>query len=213
MDETRRPVPAEPRGGRGARERILRAAARLFYEEGINTTGMERLTEVAHVSRRTFYQHFPSKNALVEEYLGTFRAQPPVTERALDDTSLAPRERLLGIFSADAAQAPGPVRGCPVHNAAVEAAGTSPGVRAAVLAHKRRFADRLAETAREAGAADPETLGRQLALLFEGAGALGTSLDSLQPIDDARALAARLIDAATESRRRPADDVRTRSPE
>ena len=57
------------RGGRGARERILTAATTLFHREGIHATGVERLTEHAHVSRRTFYQHFSSKNDLVEEYL------------------------------------------------------------------------------------------------------------------------------------------------
>ena len=64
-------VTARPagRGGRGARERILTAATTLFHGEGIHATGVERLTEHAHVSRRTFYQHFSSKNDLVEEYL------------------------------------------------------------------------------------------------------------------------------------------------
>ena len=69
----RGPAPRGP-GGRGARERILRAAADLFYADGINSTGMERLTEAAHVSKRTFYQHFPSKAALVEAYLDAFGA-------------------------------------------------------------------------------------------------------------------------------------------
>jgi AcrR family transcriptional regulator len=62
-------APPAERGGRGARERILAAATTLFHREGIHATGVERLTEQAHVSKRTFYQHFPSKNDLVEEYL------------------------------------------------------------------------------------------------------------------------------------------------
>src|SRR5690242_8591772 len=41
------------RGGRGARERILTAATTLFHREGIHATGMERLVEHAHVSKRT----------------------------------------------------------------------------------------------------------------------------------------------------------------
>src|SRR3979411_1905200 len=50
----------QPAGGRGARERILWAAGVLFYQQGINSTGIEELTTVAHVSKRTFYQHFGS---------------------------------------------------------------------------------------------------------------------------------------------------------
>ena len=57
------------RGGRGSRDRILNAATSLFYRVGIHATGVERLTREAHVSKRTFYQHFPSKTDLVEQYL------------------------------------------------------------------------------------------------------------------------------------------------
>ncbi|MYV53759.1 TetR/AcrR family transcriptional regulator [Streptomyces sp. SID3212] len=193
-DTTTSPDLAPRRGGRGARERILWAANKLFYEEGINATGMERLTEVAHVSRRTFYQHFPSKNALVDEYLRQLEEETPPGEHVLNRSDLTPRERLLGLFAAPPAGVP--LRGCPFHNAAVETAGTLPAVRAAAIHHKERFTQRLTDTAREAGAEDPETLARQLAVLFEGARALTTSVDNTSPLADGRALAATLIDAA-----------------
>lgn len=60
---------------------------------------------------------------------------------------------------------------------AVETAGTLPDVKQAVIRHKQAFTRRLIDTAQEAGAADPESLGRQLAVLFEGAKALTTSLN------------------------------------
>src|SRR5260221_481280 len=88
MGSTPDPSEAQPHGGRGARERIVRTAARLFYEEGVNATGVERLTEQAHVSKRTFYQHFPSKNALVQEYLRRFETDTPLRGvRALERAS------------------------------------------------------------------------------------------------------------------------------
>ncbi|MGH3554929.1 MAG: helix-turn-helix domain-containing protein, partial [Mycobacterium sp.] len=62
-------VHATSKGGRGARQRILDAAAELFYREGIHATGVERLATESSVSKRTLYQHFPSKTAVVEEYL------------------------------------------------------------------------------------------------------------------------------------------------
>jgi len=179
-------------GGRGARERILRAAADLFYADGINATGMERLTEAAHVSKRTFYQHFPSKAALVEVYL---RGQRPGGEQALDRDDLSPRDRLLGLFTERNATH-GRIRGCPYHNAAVETAGALPEVQAEVVRHKQEFAARLIDTARAAGARDPESLGRQLAVLFEGVTALSTSLNDGCPAGDASRAARTLIDAA-----------------
>jgi AcrR family transcriptional regulator len=53
------------RRGRGARQRILNAASELFYFEGINATGVGRIASKKSVSKRTLYQHFPSKTALV----------------------------------------------------------------------------------------------------------------------------------------------------
>ena len=60
---------ARPPGGRGARERIERAAAQLFYRNGIHATGVELIAQQANVSKRTLYQHFTSKNELVDNYL------------------------------------------------------------------------------------------------------------------------------------------------
>ncbi len=54
-----------PPSGRGARERIERAAARLFYRNGIHATGVELIAQEANVSKRTLYQHFARNNDLV----------------------------------------------------------------------------------------------------------------------------------------------------
>ncbi|WP_093787672.1 TetR/AcrR family transcriptional regulator [Actinacidiphila guanduensis] len=191
-------VPAV-KGGRGARERIMRAAVQLFAREGIHATGIAKLTQVAHVSTRTFYQHFPSKEALVSAYVQRVESDPdgPIgVEAVLERGDLGARERLLHLF-ADSPPPAEVVRGCPLHNTAVETAGTMPGAAALVERHKREFGARLVKTAAEAGARDPETLGRQLAVLFEGARALATSLNDGQPYQDARELAETLINQAT----------------
>src|ERR1700720_2318913 len=110
-------APPADRGGRGARERILTAATTLFHREGIHATGVERLTEYAHVSKRTFYLHFSSKNDLVEEYLRRIHQAGGAPSEQAIDTAASPRGRLLAIFDS----APGSrLRGCPFPNAAVE---------------------------------------------------------------------------------------------
>jgi AcrR family transcriptional regulator len=184
---------AANKGGRGARQRILDAAAELFYREGINATGVERLAAESSVSKRTLYQHFPSKTAVVEAYLrGTEQRVAPAL---LNTDEQPPRQRLLAFF--DAPAVPGaPLRGCPFHNAAVEAAGTMPGVQDIVRTSKRSFADLLTELAEQAGAVDPRQLGDQLAVLYEGAAALSTSLDDPSPWANARTAAEALIDHA-----------------
>lgn len=165
----------EPRrGGRGARQRILKAAAELFYCEGINATGVELIANKASVSKRTLYQHFPSKSALVEEYLRGLRQAAGEADKMPKASNATPRERLLALFDRPN-RGDGRMRGCPFHNAAVEAAGEMPGVERIVHSHKRDYIKGLARLAREAGAAHPRSLGNQLAVLFEGAAALSTS--------------------------------------
>ena len=59
-----------PSGASAARERLLRTASDLFYREGIHAVGVDRIIAEAGVTRATFYRHFPSKEDLVEAYLG-----------------------------------------------------------------------------------------------------------------------------------------------
>ena len=51
-------APAKPSA---ARERLLETASRIFYAEGIHAVGVDRVIGEAHVTRATFYRHFPAK--------------------------------------------------------------------------------------------------------------------------------------------------------
>ncbi|OHY89268.1 TetR family transcriptional regulator [Vibrio rotiferianus] len=51
------------------REAILCAAKQAFQEFGVQNTSMDRLSAIAQVSKRTVYNHFPSKEAIVTELL------------------------------------------------------------------------------------------------------------------------------------------------
>src|SRR6185369_15375259 len=137
--------PRSLRRGRGARERILGASRQLFRDQGINSTGLDQLCAVAQVSKRTFYQHFTSKDELIAEHLRRF--DPDVLPEVFDRTDLTPRERLLAAVEIND----------PAHPARVHASE-----------YKKAFAARLSDAAREAGAAEPEQLGEQLALLLDG---------------------------------------------
>ncbi len=174
------------RRGRGARERILSASRQLFRDQGINSTGMDQLCTVAGVSKRTLYQHFPGKDALIAEHLRRF--DPEILPEVFDRADLTPRERLLAAFEIDP-----PL--CPFIAAAVEI--PDPGHPARVYArdYKTALAARLAEAAREAGAADPEQLGEQLALLLDGAAARSRVLNA-SSFSTAAAIATALVDAA-----------------
>lgn len=185
--------PRGQRRGRGARERILAAAHDLFREQGINNTGMNQLCDVANVSKTTAYQHFTSKDQLITEHL---RQQDPGTmPEVFDRADLTPRERLLAAFEKPAASPPGGTPLCPFIEAAVEITDPEHAARLLVREYKKSVAARLTETAREAGAIDPELLGEQLALLLDGASvrtrALGTDANPT-----AAGIAAMLIEHA-----------------
>ena len=71
-----------------------------------------------------------------------------------------------------------------------------PEVADIVHNHKQEYVDSLVMLAKQAGAANPRLLGQQLAVLYEGAAALGTSLDDPAPWEHARKAAKILIDHA-----------------
>ncbi len=52
-----------------ARQRILKKASDLFYQYGIHAVGIDRIIDESGVAKRTFYNHFDSKNTLISEYL------------------------------------------------------------------------------------------------------------------------------------------------
>jgi AcrR family transcriptional regulator len=179
--------PQGRRRGRGARERILSASQQLFRDQGINRTGMDQLCAVAQVSKRTAYQHFAGKDELVAEYLRRF--DPDVMPGVFDRADLTPRERLLAAF-----EVPGTGL-CPFIAAAVEIHDPQHPAPQYARDYKKAIATRFAETAREAGAANPEQLGEQLALLLDGASARTRVLNT-DTFPTAAAIATVLIDNA-----------------
>jgi AcrR family transcriptional regulator len=178
----------------GARARLLATASRLFYDEGIRATGVEKLARTAGVSKRTLYEEFGTTDQLVAACLQRWSDHGLSGERNLDRTDVAPRERLLSLF--DRPRLSARFRGCPLHNTAVELSDPDHPGRPVIVAHKRALVARLTEIAREAGAADPGALAGQLATLYEGATALATSLDDAEPFDIARAAAVTLCRVA-----------------
>ncbi len=188
--------PRDRRGGWGARPRILQASRILFRNRGINATGVAELAAAAHVSKRTLYQHFASKDELVTAYLRSYEDDSYAgPERALARSDLTPRAQLLELFGT-LADDERPMRGCPYVNAAVELADPRHPAHRLAAEHKQRFVERLADLAREAGARDAERVGRRLALLYDGAAAQAVVFDNAASAVEAHAMAAALLDEA-----------------
>ncbi len=56
----------------GARERLLRTAARLFESQGYEATGINQIIAESQTAKATFYDHFASKELLGREYLAAY---------------------------------------------------------------------------------------------------------------------------------------------
>ncbi|PUB32055.1 TetR family transcriptional regulator [Promicromonospora sp. AC04] len=157
-------------GGSEARERLLRTASELFYAEGIHVVGVDRIVAAAGVTRATFYRHFPSKEDLVEAYLGVedanLRGMFDAAQVATDD----PVE-LAGLLIDGIAEdvARHHTRGCPFINAAAEYPDADSGVRRAVGKHRAWFRGSLERVVSALGSDDPVTRAGQLVLLRDAA--------------------------------------------
>jgi AcrR family transcriptional regulator len=165
------PAPTEPRTS--ARERLLAAANELFYAEGVQTVGIDRVIERAGVAKASLYNLFGSKEELVAAYLSARHdlTTSRLTEAidGIDD----PRERILAVFAAQAQQYEQPdFNGCAFIAASTEAPSGGLVEHAAdqFRAWMRAMFTDLAE---QAGAPDPVSLGRQLHFIYDGAGLAG----------------------------------------
>ena len=181
----------------GTRERLLKAAAELAYREGVNV-GVEALCKSAGVSKRSMYQLFESKDALLAASLEQRAEQTAGVVMPPAGAALSPREQILYVFARVESQAQTrEYLGCPYLAVQVELKDTEhPASRVASRIKLDLFEAFFRTQAGLGGAADPETLARQLVLLFDGASArAGIGADDLHG-GLATTMARTLLDAA-----------------
>ena len=156
-------------GGLPARERLLAAAEELFYEEGVHTVGINRVLARADVSKDTLYGAFGSKEALIRAYLARRRERTVTRLTGVVAEQDDPREKILAVFDSQATvfREPG-FKGCAFVAATSE--GPPGGVIETDATEYRTWRRNLfTDLARQAGAADPDQLGQQLNVLYDGA--------------------------------------------
>ncbi|MYS86609.1 TetR/AcrR family transcriptional regulator [Embleya scabrispora] len=184
-----------PRRGRGARERILAAAARLFAEQGISATGMEQVAGQAPVSKRTLYVHFRSRDELAIAYLQSLVASGKTMESVLIRADLGPRERILHLFDQPVTDASA-VRGCPFIDAAAEFPDPRHPIHAYAREQKLRMVRLVTDLVTELGCREPVALAEQLVTLADGAASRAMVLNQADYGRYARAAATTLLDQA-----------------
>ncbi|ENZ1200825.1 TetR/AcrR family transcriptional regulator [Acinetobacter baumannii] len=131
-----------------ARQKILDAAATLFYNDGITATGINTVTAKADVAKMSLYNNFSSKGELVDAYIAARHQEwLDLYQKRLEKTKTA-KEAILAVFDAyqdhaEFAYEKG-FRGCGLLNAAAEFPANSSG-RNAVRQHKEQVEAIVAE--------------------------------------------------------------------
>jgi AcrR family transcriptional regulator len=150
--------PAKP----SMKERILETADRLFYLQGIRAVGVDTVASEIGISKRTLYNHFPSKDALISAYLERrFRPIPP--------SDKPPAEQILRTFDRlERGFADKGFRGCPFVNAVAEL-GSGDAVRKIAIAFKESRRVWFRGLLKQLDVANAESLSTQLTLLVDGA--------------------------------------------
>ncbi|RIQ23763.1 TetR/AcrR family transcriptional regulator [Jiangella rhizosphaerae] len=183
-----------------AGQRLLDTASALFYRHGIRAVGVDAIAEAAGTTKKTLYDRFGSKDALVALYLSRrFERWREFVAAYLDEHAPAPGpRRVLAVYDALAEWQRDAERGCAFVNAFAEIGGTDhPGV-AVIQAEKETVRELYVRLVAEAGVppARAAELGLRLALLHEGALVTMTAGGRPDALTHARAAAADLLATA-----------------
>jgi AcrR family transcriptional regulator len=191
------------------RERIVSAASKLFYSEGIRAVSVDAVAEKAGLTKRTLYYHFRSKDDLVAAYLAA-RDQPNLAlfKRWFDEAKGDLPAKVQAIFTHLARNAGHPKwRGCGFLRTSAELANL-PGHPAIKIgaAHKKKFEAWLRATFEEADVASAAQLARQILLLLDGSFAVVQLHRDPSYMETAGEAAFSLVAAAMKARTRGRGD-------
>ncbi len=181
------------------RERIVAAANRLFYRDGIGRVSVDAVAEEAGLTKRSLYYHFKSKDELIAAYLD-YRDLPNLRafRRWFDEADGDVADRIAAIFGKLAEVAAQPNwKGCGFLRTAAELVNLPghPAIRIGA-AHKKKVEAWLATCLAGDGVANAEDLARQTRLLIDGAFAVAMLHRDPSYFESAGAAAQALVGAA-----------------
>ncbi|HHL2877674.1 TetR/AcrR family transcriptional regulator [Acinetobacter baumannii] len=184
---------------RTARQKILDAAATLFYNDGITATGINTVTAKADVAKMSLYNNFSSKGELVDAYIAARHQEwLDLYQKRLEKTKTA-KEAILAVFDAyqdhaEFAYEKG-FRGCGLLNAAAEFPANSSG-RNAVRQHKEQVEAIVAELLNRLlkDSQRVSYIASQLSFLLEGSMARAGLEGSSRQLQLARQMAEDVLD-------------------
>jgi AcrR family transcriptional regulator len=163
------------------RQRLIDAAADLFYRRGTGAVGVDLVSKAAGVSKRTLYLEFASKDQLIAQSLDAKGTDIIGGYLPAEDSDAPPRQQILAAFDRlSRLTASEAYRGCPFINTTTELADARHPARHVARDYKLRIRDFFEGQAARGLAEDPRRLANQLIAFFDGAivqAVMGNPLD------------------------------------
>lgn len=153
------------------RDRILETASRLFYKHGVHAVGVDLVVKESGIAKTSLYRHFGNKDSLVAAFLeaedADFWRQWEAIAEAHQGKPAAELDTYLEWMRVRLCR-PG-YRGCPQLNVVAELADQDHPARRVAKAHKDRMRRHFSALAERLGLSEPDSVGAQLAMAFDGA--------------------------------------------
>ena len=172
-----------------ARDRILETAGLLFQARGISEVGVNEIIEKAATAKATFYQHFPSKDALCEAWLKAIHDRSEKQRRELLASPADPAEKIDQYFGGIAQfMKDSDFRGCPYSNTSAVVGKACRGIRGQIESHKDSVRKFLRELALQLTGHQERSceVGDSLFVLYSGGTTESQNLRALWPAEVAR---------------------------
>jgi len=153
----------------GPRERLITSAQRLTAAQGVGV-GVDAILEDASVARRSLYQHFGGKDALIAESLRASAARDEARYvAAMDAAGDSPRARILAVFDGlDILTSVSGFRGCRYVSADLSLPEPGHPAHEVTREYTRRLRDLFASELTRLGHRDPEQAADQILVLIDG---------------------------------------------
>jgi AcrR family transcriptional regulator len=178
------------------RERILKTAGRLFYEEGYRAVGIDRVIAEAEVAKATFYKHFPSKDELIVAWIKSAESMTSTFLPPMDGATplFDYMDKMIGVAHNTWCA------GCTFQGAASEFGELAHPAHAAALQVKQNVIAELEARAAKQKLADPKKTAQMMFLLLEGVWASARMFKAAAPLQHAKEAVRMLVAGAAQAR-------------
>lgn len=180
------------------KEKIVKTASQLFYENGFNSTGINEIIDKAGIAKATLYNHFKSKDELCVSYLKHMNTDFMVDIKAYCASKPKGKSQILALF--DFLQqffSSNKFNGCWCIKTVAELPKDNKLIRIEIQGQKNQFIQLISNLVQSnlniRSKKTSESKARQIYLLYEGAVGESHLHQEEWPIVEAKSICSKII--------------------